>query len=375
MREFAVSAFRHLTGLLLLMAVASSAATAQTGRVSGTVRTPDGTPVAGVLVTLTADSSIATTRTDAAGTFRLTELTEVKHELRVRSPGFVPWVQVVDVRDGEAVSVNVILRPAAQLLDSVLVTAAGTGVFGVVGDIRTLAPVDSAVVQIVGFRGADTTSGGGQFRLDGVRGGRSYVVRISSPEYETRTVAITVPSKGGFELIAFLAPGVERRKNDDALWRDFDNRVHYGGNNAVLVTRADLSGAARSNVLSSLTLARPLLLKSMRLHPSALSDPMSPAYPCIFINGRLASRYTFLEHFNVGEIVAIETYGFGSLQYERLAGRLSSLPTRRPACGSMPRRQRSFRGPTNGSEGLHGASFGELTDRGMIAVVVIWLRQ
>jgi hypothetical protein len=83
---------------------------------------------------------------------------------------------------------------------------------------------------------------------------------------------------------------------------------------------------------------------------------------------------TFLEHFNVGEIVAIETYGFGSLQYERLAGRLSSLPTRRPACGSMPRRQRSFRGPTNGSEGLHGASFGELTDRGMIAVVVIWLR-
>ena len=373
MPESAVRAVRLLTGLLLFTAVASPAA-AQTGRVTGTVRTPDGTPVAGVLVTLTADSSIATTRTDAAGSFRLAELPEVKHELRVRFPGFIPWVQLVDVRDGATVSVDIILRPAAQVLDSVLVTATRSGVFGVVGDIRTLAPLDSAVVQVLGFRGADTTSGGGRFHLDGVSGARSYVVRVSRLDYETRTVAITVPPRGGFELITFLAPGVERRKNDEGLWREFDNRVHYGGANAALVTRADLGGVARSNVMTSLMQAPSLTRKGLRLHPAALSDPMSPTYPCIYVNGRLASRATLLDHFNVGEIVAIEAYGNGTLQHDRLAGRFANIPSGRVACGSMPRRQRVFRGPM-GSDGLKGAFYGELTDRGMITVVVIWLRQ
>ena len=56
------------------------------------------------------------------------------------------------------------------------------------GDITTLAPLDSALVQIVGSRSIDTTRGGGRFNLDRVPGGRSYVVRVVRPGYEIGTL-------------------------------------------------------------------------------------------------------------------------------------------------------------------------------------------
>lgn len=348
---------------------------AQTGQVTGVVHSTDGRPVAGTLVTLDTDQMIATTRTDGSGVFRFDNVVEGRHELRVTFPGYSPWVRFVDVKEGATVSVDVVFRPSVQMLDSVVVSATRTGVFGMIGDMTTLAPLDSAVVQVIGFRSADTTSDGGRFQLDRVQGGRSYVVRVSRPGYETRAISISVPSKGGFELTAFLDPGSERRTNNEGLWREFDNRLNYGGMSAALITRADLGGLAKSSLEPSLLRARPLIMKGLRLHPRALQDPMSPTYPCIYVNGRLASRFTLLDQFEVGEIVAIEAYGYGTLQWDRLAGKLSLLMKRSPACGVPPTRSQVFEGPTPGSPGLRTRPVSEPYTKESIGVIVIWLRQ
>lgn len=368
--------YRSISAFLLLGPLALSPVTlrSQVGSVTGTVRSTEGGVLAGTLVTLAIERTVLNTRTDATGAFRFSNVVDGRHELRVTLPGYSPWVQPVDLTGGMTVSVGVTLRQLVQQLDSVVVTAERSGVFGIVGDITTLATLDSALVQIVGFRSVDTTGGGGRFSLDRVPGGRSYVVRVVRPGYETRAVGIAVPAKGGFELIAFLEPGSDRRMNDEFLWREFDNRVIYGGSSAALVTRADLGGVAKANLMTRLTQARPIFLKGLRLHTSALSDPMSPTYPCIFVNGRLAPRSTVLDQFAVGEIVAIEAYGYGTLQYERLAGKLSSMPTGRVACGSPPRRYVTYQGPT-GAPGIKGPPVVEPNAKSMVAVVVIWLRQ
>jgi hypothetical protein len=97
---------------------------------------------------------------------------------------------------------------------------------------------------------------------------------------------------------------------------------------------------------------------------------MSPAYPCIFVNGRIAPRSTLLDYFDVGEIEAIEAYGFGTLQHERLSGRLSAIPAGRIPCGVAPTRWQTFEGTAMKTPPIR-----ETASRQMIAVVVIWLRQ
>ena len=373
MREVAVDIIRHLAGLLLFISLTSPTATAQTGRVSGTVRIPEGNPVAGVLVTLTAGFPIRSARTDAAGSFRFVGVAEGSLELRVTLPGFSPWLRRLDVKNGATVSVDVVIQPLVQTLDSALVTAMRSGIFGVIADMETLKLLDSAVVQVIGFRSADTTRNGGEFNLHRVTGGRNYVVRVARRGYRTRVASVTVPTRGGVELLAFLEPGTDRRTKDENVWREFDNRAHYGGNNTALVTRADLGGVARSNLMTRLMQARPLLLKSLRLHPAAVYDPMSPAYPCIFVNGRPAPQSTLLDQFAVGDIEAIEAYGFGTQQHERLAGKFAAMSMGRP-CGAAPTRSMTFEGPTKGEPGFRTPAIRESTARGMIAVVVIWLR-
>jgi hypothetical protein len=364
-----------VAGLLacVLLALGAGRVSAQNGTVSGTVRSADGNPVAAALVTIATDRLILTARSGNDGRFALSDVPAGRHEMRVSVPGFAPWSRVIELTAGGSSAVEVTLQPAAQRLDSVAVLARRPGVYGVIGDITDLKPLAGAVVQVVGSRSADTTDESGVFAAPKVAAGRSYMIRITKPGYLTRTVSIAIPARSGFELQAYLTPADGEEPNLDVFFREFDNRVAYGGNNAALVTRSDLGDNLRSSIFTALRHSRTLIQKGLRFHQLALGDPLSPTYPCVFVNGRLAPRTTTLDYFSVGEIESVEVYGGGTLQFDRLAGRLAAVIPGRVPCGAAPSRVQTFGDGTKGP--VYSVESKEIGHREMVAVVVIWLRQ
>lgn len=355
--------------IALLAATLAPSALAQTGTIVGTVKMSDGGPVVGRPVTLATEWDTVRTITSSTGAFRFENVADGRYELRILLLGRAPWSQAIDIRGGITVSVNATLRPTVRSLSRVLVTGVRTGVYGEIGDLTNYKPLDSARVEVIGYRSAVTTANNGRFSIDSVAGGRSYVVRVSRPGYQVKTVSVRVPERGGFELNAYLEPGIDRSAKDELLWREFDNRAYYGGNNAALITRADLVGGAKASLASALTLARPVLMKGLRLHWDALSSPGTSVYPCIFVNGRYAPQGVLLDQFELGDIEAIEVYAPGTLQHERLVGKFAaSAPPY--ACGAAPSRHIAFDSTT-----IKIPLGAEMGSRQMISVLVIWLRK
>jgi hypothetical protein len=355
--------------IVLLATALTRSAAAQTGTIVGSVRTADGGPVVGRVVTLSTEWDTVRTTTSSTGTFRFDDVVDGRYELRILLLGSAPWSQAIDIRGGITVSVHATLRRAVRRLNPVRVTGRRTGIRGEIGDLTTYRPLDSARVEVIGFRAATTTSNGGRFTIDSVAGGRSYVVRISRQGYQVRTISVRVPEDGGFDLNAYLEPGIDRSAKDEYLWREFDNRAAWGGTDAALITRADLVGGPRASLASMLALARPLLLKGLRLHPLAMSDPGSAVYPCIFVNGRPMGQALWLDHFELGDIEAIEAYGPGTVQWDRLVGRFAGARPLHP-CGQAVDRFQQI-----DARSTIRIPLGRDPDsRGMIGVLVIWLR-
>jgi hypothetical protein len=361
--------------LAILVSTLAPSAIAQTGTIVGSVTTSGGGPVVGRAVTLSTEWDTVRTVTTSNGSFRFDRVADGRYELRILMPGRAPWSTAIDIRGGITVSVNATLRAATTRLPGVLVSGMRTGVYGEIGDLTNYKPLDSARVQVIGFRAATTTSRGGRFMIDSVTGGRSYVVRISRPGYQVKTVSVQVPERGGFELNAYLEPGIDRSKNDELHWRDFDNRADYGGNNAALITRAELVGGPRASLASALTLARPVLMKGLRLHWDALSQPGTAVYPCIFVNGRAAPQGVLLDQFALNDIEAIEVYAPGTLQHDRLVGKFAASPPPY-LCGAQPERSMGFAPSAEGIRTTMRVPLGhEMGSGQMISVLVIWLRQ
>jgi hypothetical protein len=110
-------------------------------------------------------------------------------------------------------------------------------------------------------------------------------------------------------------------------------------------------------------------MKGLRVHWDALSDPGTGVYPCIFVNGRSAPQGVLLDYFELGQIEAIEAYGYGTQQWDRLVGKFAASPPMHP-CGAAPSRHIGFASTT-----IRIPLGREMGSRQMIAVVVIWLRQ
>jgi hypothetical protein len=357
---------------MFLAAMLPQPAMAQSGTIVGTVKTSDGGPVVGRPVTLSTEWDTVRTITASNGAFRFDNVADGRYQLRILLIGSAPWSQAIDIRGGITVSINATLKPRVRSLGRVLVTGQRTGVYGEIGDLTNYKPLDSARVEVIGFRAATTTSGGGRFMIDSVVGGRSYVVRVSRPGYQMKTVSIRVPERGAFELNAYLEPGADRSGKDELLWREFDNRADWGGNEAALITRADLVGGPRASLASALALARPLLMKGLRLHPAALSNPGTAIYPCIFVNGRPAGGSMLLDYFELGDIEAIEVYAPGTVQWDRLVGRFAGSRPLHP-CGQAVDRSMIINALNDSKVSIPLGR--DVDTRGMIGVLVIWLRQ
>ena len=359
-RETSALAFLLLIGLLSL----GSSASGQSSEIRGTVRTDGQHVLDKALVTLDPDTKPRVVRSNSDGQFRFPKVSTGAHELRVSAIGYSPWAQLVEVAGSELV-IDITLLSAVRYLDTVVVTAERSGIFGYVGDRTDMKVLAGAVVQVIGAHVTDTTDGDGRFNLPKVASGKNYVVRVRRDGYLTRTVAISVPPKRGYEFGIFLEPGEERSRSEDALYREMDSRVHLGGYNAVLVPRAELGSDQRNTVLEPLLRARSVITRDLHLNESALMDPGNGLYPCIFVNGRQMPIGTSLDEFAVGDVETIEVYGYKSVQDQQLKHmRLDSRPVSgEPPCGQVP------------SDRLPPSKRSHVNPRQQISTVVIWLKK
>jgi hypothetical protein len=94
------------------------------GMVRGTVRTPDGRPLAGALARILGSGSVV--RADSAGTFRIADAVAGTQSLELRALGFELQRSTVTLVPGDVLLADVVLQRASVRLDTVRVAAGRT---------------------------------------------------------------------------------------------------------------------------------------------------------------------------------------------------------------------------------------------------------
>jgi len=201
-------------------ALAAVTRAADSGSVGGVVSGPDG-PVAARLTVVGTDWT--TTATAGTGEYLLTVPTGT-HDIRVSAPGFEPATIRVTVAPGDALTHDIVLRPARV----VSVTGSVTGAGG---------PVAGAEVTFVGsgVPAAHTDTAGAV--TVGVPAG-SYVITVRAGGFRPWSGSITIPEKKKFTatltaLTTSTAPG----------WDQFQNNASHSGATGQTVAPATLRRA------------------------------------------------------------------------------------------------------------------------------------
>jgi hypothetical protein len=125
-RRNRITAFASLFVVALVLALALPAfATVQTGKLTGTVFDPDGVPLAGVTVTISAPEMMGTRKIQTAedGSFLFFGLPPGKYKIDIQQPGFLPFLQEqIRVNIGSTITLDILLElPTAE--ETVVVTA------------------------------------------------------------------------------------------------------------------------------------------------------------------------------------------------------------------------------------------------------------
>jgi len=87
------------------------------------------------------------------------------------------FVMPITLSEGQAMELSVTLAPVA---------IEPATLWGTVVDAETGSPISGATIELVGTPWVDTSSYIGSFRIEGIEPG-TYTVRISHPDYETKT--------------------------------------------------------------------------------------------------------------------------------------------------------------------------------------------
>jgi Carboxypeptidase regulatory-like domain len=336
-------------------------AQAQTFIVTGTVRSSTGLPIQGALVLMDSVKSARVFRSTAAGRFQFSGVPSGVHNLEVEAFGYHVVERDFTVGDAD-LNLDIVLTPRGpQPLDSIVVRAERTGVFGIIANAEDLTPVSRVRVQVIGAAEA-TTDSAGRYDMPRVKSG-SYVVRLSREGFADKTWSISVARNKGYEFSALLSPSSEgSSRHAAAIWKDMDLRVHEGGAHTYLVPRSELGTNPRGDLSLYMARSRSMLIKNDQ---SLLSSP------CIFVDGRPVPGFP-LWSFSVGDVEAVEVYGMGTRQGRQL----QDLWPRSAPCsdmeisplmpGAVPLDQRALRGMALRPLGaqVSGSSF-----------VLIWLRR
>ncbi len=336
-------------------------AQAQSVIVTGTVRSSAGLPIQGALVLMDSVQSARVFRTTAAGRFQFSGVPPGVHNLEVEALGYRVVERDFTVGDAD-LNLDIVLTPRGpQPLDSIVVRAERTGVFGIIANAEDLTPVSGVRVQVIGAAQA-TTDSAGKYDMPRVKPG-SYLVRLSREGFADKTWSISVARNKGYEFSALLSPSSEgSSRHAAAIWKDMDLRVHEGGAHTYLVPRTELGTNPRGDLSLYMARSRSMLIKN---------DQFLLSSPCIFVDGRPVPGFP-LWSFSVGDVEAVEVYGMSTRQGRQLqdlwprAAPCSDMEISPLMPGAVPLDQRAMRGMALRPLGakVSGSSF-----------VLIWLRR
>lgn len=167
--------------------------------VEGTVRTLAGLPLDSATVQV-GDRSIMT---DRSGSFRISGLEAGRYTLTTRRIGYRTSRIAIELRDS-TLSVEIRLSAAEPVqLQTVIVEATRTGLYGVVAD-RDLRPLPGAEVRVLGKRGrARRTDGLGRFAFPDIEGGDFFVV-VRLAGHAERRFSVSIAEGQGREVMVRL---------------------------------------------------------------------------------------------------------------------------------------------------------------------------
>jgi hypothetical protein len=236
------------------------------------------------------------TRSDQAGAFRLSPLLPATYRVTARRVGYAP--RTVEMRLSADTLITITLVSTAPTLDTVRVVARGTGVFGVVGESKSLRPIRGARVAVVGADAVATSDSSGKFVIPISKPGQ-YVVRATRSGYADQILSITVPHDAYVEVAALLdsASGAEHTGRE-GLWADFDKRLGWRAMNSAFVDAADLARYSGGNLTDALRASHGVVQRGMTIG----------AATCVFVNGEPKPGWP-LNAFPVEQILAVELYG------------------------------------------------------------------
>jgi hypothetical protein len=326
-----------------LLVLGSSVARAQTEPTLGGVVIDAGTsrPIIGAIVTLVAQPSPQTTRTDGTGSFSFFKIASGEFRLTVRQLGYEPADQTVRVDSTKRVTISM---NRLTTLDTVRVGASAQAIYGVVAMAHDLRPLSNATVQVFGTSvGQVTTDSGGRFFYS-VRTPGAYFVRAKGPRGGSQTVSVTVPQHEGIE-VALLLDSVPPRGAGmlEMAFSDFRSRVLRRGIGSVIVPRQELLRNGNVNLMTALATSPSFAASGLRFSDAA----------CVFVDG-IARSSASVNLIDAAEIETVEVY---SAEAER-SGTLAMNWPRAALCPNtgMPR------------------SGGGIASKGIVKWVVIWLK-
>lgn len=171
---------------------------------------------------------------DARGEFQFDNIAPGSYLLLARAVGYEP-ARIALRLEGNARTLNVTLRKRTQTLDSILVTEARRGLYGVVGD-SALRPVVGARVTVHGAWQASSSDSTGRFAFPDLHPG-TYGVAVEHPGQTTRNKVVTVPERGSTEIVIRLVPlvpGQPRIPGASTAMSDLGRRMGWATRETIL---------------------------------------------------------------------------------------------------------------------------------------------
>jgi hypothetical protein len=301
-------------------------------------------------------------RTDSRGTFRFERIPAGYYQLQVLRIGYSPLERPVEVPDGGASLILVMER--LSRLDTLVVRASRSGIFGMVIARDGFKPLGQARVEAIGtYRGGPRTTSAedGRFELASARPG-PYLVRVIRPGYQTRSLSVLVPVDGAIELALVLdsLTGSDSETREQMLWRDFDHRAHFRGTLSALITGHGLPRSGKTSLAMAFQKSPSFLLSGLVLRDSLA---------CIYIDGRPTPGITAHE-IDAAAVEAVEVYGMRSLPPGPAT--LPSWPAGVP-CG----RGSDLPAPSDRKTGLQpkGIGAGRITRDDYVRQILVWSRK
>src|SRR5688572_12239050 len=213
-------------GLLTGVVSREIAAQESPGSIQGAVLNESGRPIEQALVLLDAGPAQRELRTDRDGQFRFIGVSPGSHRLRILRIGFQPRDTTLAVAG--AIQVSISLQRLTSLSE-VTVRTRPTGLYGTVVSRDSLKPIAGARIELLGANTRDTTDADGAFAMGKARAG-TFLLRVSSEGFDTRTISVAVPRDSGVGIDIVLRPGSTAfDQRMEMLWADMAQRINWAG--------------------------------------------------------------------------------------------------------------------------------------------------